>query len=114
VSEFLNVFAFSTEKSIGNFKMSYHAKELPRDGVFVLSPDSELPYHAQWDAGDLGCGELVMDLMLRMRKLETGQVLRLTATDAGAPSDIPAWCRMTGHILQHADAANHFFFIQRN
>jgi tRNA 2-thiouridine synthesizing protein A len=80
----------------------------------VLSHNSDLPSHAQWDAGDLGCGELVMDLMLRMRKLESGQVLRLTATDPGAHSDIPAWCRMTGHILQFEDVANHFFFIQRN
>jgi tRNA 2-thiouridine synthesizing protein A len=82
--------------------------------VFVTSHHSDLPFQAQWDAGSLGCGELVMDLMLRMRKLETGQVLRLTATDSGAPSDIPAWCRMTGHILQHVDAANRFYFIQRN
>ena len=80
----------------------------------MTSHESDLPFDAQWDAGGLGCGELVMDLMLRMRKLETGQVLRLTATDPGAPSDIPAWCRMTGHILRHVDAANHFYFIQRN
>jgi tRNA 2-thiouridine synthesizing protein A len=33
------------------------------------------------------------------------------ARDAGAPADIPAWCRMTGHILlstQHPE-----YFIQR-
>jgi tRNA 2-thiouridine synthesizing protein A len=72
------------------------------------------PSHdAEWNAGALGCGELVMDLLMRMRQLESGKVLRLTATDPGAPADIPAWCRMTGHILLHTDAAGHHFFIQR-
>ena len=30
-------------------------------------------------------------------------VLKLIATDAGAPEDIPAWCRMTRHELVHAE-----------
>ncbi len=54
---------------------------------------------AEWDAGDLGCGELVLELWRRMGELEHGQVLRLVALDPGAPADIPAWCRMTGHTL---------------
>ena len=52
----------------------------------------------RWDAGDMGCGELVMALRLRLRAMP-GRVLELTATDAGAPADLPAWCRMTGHEL---------------
>ncbi len=35
--------------------------------------------------------------MIRMTALAPGQVLRLVALDPGAPADIPAWCRMTGH-----------------
>jgi tRNA 2-thiouridine synthesizing protein A len=63
------------------------------------------PIHADdaWDAGDMGCGELVFHLAVRMRALPAGAVLKLTATDLGAPSDIPAWCRMTGHALLRAD-----------
>ncbi len=56
---------------------------------------------AEWDAGGMGCGELVMELRLRLRAMPGG-VLRLVATDAGAPEDLPAWCRMTGHVLVHA------------
>ena len=52
----------------------------------------------RWDAGDMGCGELVMALRLRLRGMP-GRVLELTASDAGAPADLPAWCRMTGHEL---------------
>jgi tRNA 2-thiouridine synthesizing protein A len=54
---------------------------------------------AEWDAGDLGCGELVLTLRGRLQALAPGQVLRLIARDPGAPADIPAWCRLTGHLL---------------
>ena len=52
-----------------------------------------------WDAGDMGCGDLVLELRQRMEALSPGQVLALVARDPGAPADIPAWCRMTGHAL---------------
>jgi tRNA 2-thiouridine synthesizing protein A len=80
----------------------------------MANPETEWIIHADWDAGDLNCGELVMELMLRMRKLQPGQVMRLVATDPGGVSDIPAWCRMTGHVLQSMDTATHVFIIQRN
>jgi tRNA 2-thiouridine synthesizing protein A len=51
------------------------------------------------DAGDLACGDLVLQLRLRMEPMRPGQLLRLVALDAGAPADLPAWCRLTGHIL---------------
>jgi tRNA 2-thiouridine synthesizing protein A len=52
-----------------------------------------------WDAGDLACGELLLKLRGRMESMRPGQVLRLVALDAGAPADLPAWCRLTGHTL---------------
>lgn len=54
---------------------------------------------AEWDAGDMGCGDLVLELRARIEPLAPGRVLKLTARDPGAPADIPAWCRMTGHAL---------------
>jgi tRNA 2-thiouridine synthesizing protein A len=54
---------------------------------------------AEWDAGDLGCGELVLELRARMARLRPGEVLRLIALDPGAPADLPAWCRLTGHTM---------------
>ena len=53
----------------------------------------------EWDAGDLGCGELVLELRMRLHAMRPGAVLRLVARDPGAPADLPAWCRMTGHTL---------------
>lgn len=54
---------------------------------------------SEWDAGALGCGELVMGLRQRLLAMEPGRILKLTATDAGMPADLPAWCGMTGHTL---------------
>ena len=54
---------------------------------------------AEWNAGDMGCGELVLDLRMRLQSMKPGEVLRLTARDPGAPEDLPAWCRLTGHTL---------------
>lgn len=56
-----------------------------------------------WDAGDMACGDLVLELRLRLRGMKPRQVLRITATDPGAREDIPAWCRLTGHTLLNAE-----------
>ena len=53
----------------------------------------------RWDAGALGCTNLVLALRARVEALEPGGRLRVTATDSGAETDVPAWCRMTGHVL---------------
>jgi tRNA 2-thiouridine synthesizing protein A len=57
---------------------------------------------AAWDAGDMGCGYLVLELRQRLRALAPGQVLEVRATDPGAPEDIPAWCGLTGNRLVRA------------
>lgn len=67
-----------------------------RTGMTVLEDDT-------WNAGDMGCGELVLELRLRLLAMP-GRVLKLIATDAGAPEDIPAYCRMTRHELVHVAA----------
>ncbi len=47
----------------------------------------------------MGCGELVMELKLRLGAMKPGETLALTARDPGAPEDLPAWCRLTRHEL---------------
>lgn len=64
-----------------------------------------------WDAGHLGCGDLVLALRQRVRA-DPGKVFKVTALDAGAPADIPAWCGMTGHVLLAHDPDTHAFWIQ--
>jgi tRNA 2-thiouridine synthesizing protein A len=64
-------------------------------------PDPELSVAitANWDAGDMGCGDLVLALRIRLNSMSAGSVLRVTARDPAAPEDLPAWCRLTGHQL---------------
>jgi len=57
----------------------------------------------QWHAGETGCGVLIMQLKREISKISAGQLLRVTALDDGAPEDLPAWCRLTGHAVVTAD-----------
>lgn len=70
----------------------------------VIQPGAELLPDTEWDAGDMACGDLVLELRARLRALPPGSVLLVTADDPGAPEDLPAWCRMTGHRLVYARA----------
>ena len=54
-----------------------------------------------WDAGDMGCGELLLPLRKRLLNMPGG-TLKLVTSDTGAIEDIPAYCRITGHELRHA------------
>jgi tRNA 2-thiouridine synthesizing protein A len=63
------------------------------------TPDTDINYDSEWNAGSLGCGDLVLELRIRLQDLLPGQILRLIATDSGAQEDLPAWCRMTRHTL---------------
>lgn len=66
---------------------------------------------ATYDAGDLGCGDLVLELRLQLRALPPGAVLAVVARDPAAPVDLPAWCGLVGHTLLSADHPH--YLIQR-
>jgi len=64
----------------------------------------------RWDAGETGCGQLVFELRLRVNRMKAGESLEVIANGPGAPVDLPAWCRMTGHTLV---SANHPVYVIR-
>jgi tRNA 2-thiouridine synthesizing protein A len=64
-----------------------------------------------YDAAEMGCGELVLVLRKRLLGLAPGAVLRVRATDPGAPEDLPAWCRLTHHTL--LEQRHPFYWIRR-
>ena len=64
-----------------------------------------------FDAGHMGCGELVMVLRIKL-KATPGALVRVIALDSGAPEDLPAWCRMTRNELVRHDPATHSFWIR--
>lgn len=64
-------------------------------GVEVMSYKPDFRY----DAGPTGCGELIMNLFLTMKKMDKGQMIEVISYDPGAREDLPAWCRMQQHRL---------------
>jgi len=66
----------------------------------------------RWDAGESGCGQLIVQLRRQLGQLDPGDTLEVLARDAGAPVDLPVWCRLTGHRL--VSAAHPFYVIQRS
>jgi tRNA 2-thiouridine synthesizing protein A len=81
---------------------SFSAPELA-DAAAPGDGRTPLHAHAEWDAGDMGCGDLVLELRMRLQAMQPGQLMKLCARDAGAPQDLPAWCRLTGHTLLRAE-----------
>jgi len=57
----------------------------------------------RWEAGELGCGQLVFELRRHLDEVDPGAPLEVITHDPGAPVDLPAWCRMTGHTLVSAE-----------
>lgn len=51
------------------------------------------------DARGQMCPMPVLTLAKAMREMRAGQLLAISATDAGAKSDIPAWAAKTGNEL---------------
>lgn len=80
------------------------ASDNPPPSPVAVTTETEKPATpaTEWDAGDLGCGELVLALRIRLNGLPSGAVLAVRATDPAAPEDLPAWCGLTGHALVSA------------
>jgi tRNA 2-thiouridine synthesizing protein A len=46
-----------------------------------------------------------------LKQMNPGDEIEIVVRDPGAPTDLPAWCRMTGHLL--ISAAHPVYVIQR-
>jgi tRNA 2-thiouridine synthesizing protein A len=79
----------------------------------VSDPETvpEWPHDVAYDAGDTGCGEVLLDLRIRFANLRPGTRVLVTARDPGAPIEMPAWCRLTGHTL--LEAAHPHYVIRK-
>ncbi len=67
----------------------------------------------EWDAGDLGCGDLLIRLRFLLQDMRPDEIIRVHATDPGAIQDLPAWCRLTGERIVEQDLQRHLYWIQR-
>ena len=67
------------------------------------------------DVRGLNCPLPILRAKKALTDLESGQVLKVLATDPGSVKDFQAFCRQTGNPLlsHHETAAEFIFFLQK-
>lgn len=66
------------------------------------------------DCSGLSCPIPVVKTSKAIKTLQVGQVLQMIATDHGAPADMEAWTRQTGHeMLQSYKENGKYIFLFR-
>lgn len=79
------------------------------------STPSDLKADDTLDARGLFCPEPVMMLHSAFRDLESGQVLKLLATDPSTTRDVPKFCLFLGHELIKQDevSGEYHYWLQK-
>ncbi len=67
------------------------------------------------DTSGLTCPLPILRAKKALAAMESGQVLRVLATDRNSVADFQAFCRQTGNalLLQHDDGQSFFHFLKR-
>ncbi|NKC00696.1 MAG: SirA family protein [Pseudomonadales bacterium] len=66
------------------------------------------------DTSGLLCPLPVIRTQDAIKSLNSGDTLKITATDPGTMHDIPAWCRVHGHeLLQAEEEGRNYSFVVR-
>lgn len=52
---------------------------------------------AKLDCFGLLCPVPIIQTAKKIKEIKVGEVLEVISTDQGIKSDMPAWCRMSGH-----------------
>jgi tRNA 2-thiouridine synthesizing protein A len=76
---------------------------------------TELKADKVLDCSGLLCPIPVVKTAKAIKQIEVGQVLQMIATDPGAPPDMAAWTRQTGHEMleSHQEGGKFIFFFRR-
>jgi tRNA 2-thiouridine synthesizing protein A len=71
--------------------------------------------HKELDARGLNCPLPILRAKEALKQLDTGQVLKITATDPGAVKDIQAFANQTGNELLESSSANgeYVFYLRK-
>jgi tRNA 2-thiouridine synthesizing protein A len=67
------------------------------------------------DCSGLSCPLPIVKVSRKIKEISMGQILKMIATDSGAPADMEAWSRQTGHELMASlqEQGKYIFFIKR-
>jgi tRNA 2-thiouridine synthesizing protein A len=82
----------------------------------VLEPDMTLVISKRLDCRNIFAPMQVVALRRAINALPVGHVLELISLDPHAPSDLPAWCRCTGHEMVdvHQRENEYIFYIRKS
>ena len=73
-----------------------------------------MDFDKELDARGLNCPLPILRTKKALADLQSGQVLKVIATDPGAVKDFQAFSRQTGHpLLSYAEAHKEFTFFMR-
>ena len=72
-------------------------------------------FDKELNARGLNCPLPILRAKKALTDMQTGQVLKIIATDPGAVKDFQAFCKQTGNeLLSHAEANKEFtFYLKR-
>ena len=68
------------------------------------------------DCTGMLCPMPIVKTTKAMKELESGQILKMIATDAGSQPDIAAWSRQTGNelLLSTEEGEKFIFFLKKS
>jgi tRNA 2-thiouridine synthesizing protein A len=81
----------------------------------TLTLESEtMDFDKDLDARGLNCPLPILKAKKALAELESGQVLRIVATDPGSVRDFQAFAKQTGNaLLSHVQQGTEFTFLMR-
>jgi tRNA 2-thiouridine synthesizing protein A len=69
-------------------------------------------FHDELDASGLNCPLPILRAKKALNKLDTGNVLRIIATDPGSVKDFEAFCKQTGNeLMSSGEEGEKFTFL---
>ena len=73
-------------------------------------------FNTELDASGLNCPLPILRCKKAMNGMETGEVIKVIATDPGAVKDFEAYCKQTGHeLISSGEEGGKFVFaIKKN
>lgn len=73
-----------------------------------------MEFDTELDARKLSCPLPILRAKKSLSQMTSGQVLRIVATDTGAPNDFAEFCRQTGNeLLSSVEQDGEFIFLIR-
>lgn len=73
-----------------------------------------MDFHKEIDARGLNCPLPILKAKKALAELESGQVLRIVATDPGSVRDFQAFAKQTGNpLLSHIQQGAEFTFLMQ-